>query len=127
MKLTFVYKGSASSGFHGHAGRPGEVGGSSSGRRISPTMKLTKTQTDFMAMAHRESEFLDGTEFSKPNNILLTEGVMSYLDYREDNTHYSDMPGSEKTMWRNMFAKAIGLLKDNGINWDRMKLEFSYD
>ena len=28
MKLTFVYKGSESSGFHGHAGIPGHQGGS---------------------------------------------------------------------------------------------------
>jgi hypothetical protein len=30
MKLKFVYKGGPGSGFRGHAGRPGEVGGSSS-------------------------------------------------------------------------------------------------
>ncbi len=47
MKLTFRYKGGAGSGFHGHAGRPGEVGGSTSEGSNSGEMSFNEA-SDFV-------------------------------------------------------------------------------
>jgi hypothetical protein len=57
MKLTFVYKGSASSGFHGHAGRPGEVGGST-----SESTDVTETQ-DYELFNTYAQRWLGGSNY----------------------------------------------------------------
>ena len=57
MKLSLKFKGGPGSGFHGHKGRPGEVGGSSSLDDIVPGTGLTRRQIE--AQHHSTNIFSD--------------------------------------------------------------------
>ena len=72
MKLSLKFKGGPGSGFHGHKGRPGEVGGSSSLDDIVPGTGLTRRQIE----ANKAEYF---ASLKSKNNQLYYHGTVASL------------------------------------------------
>ena len=81
MKIKLRYKGGKGSGFEGHAGRPGKVGGSSSGGSFPDILKkFTKGGSDVVIQQYR------GDMPSKPLIGGREQGYVpprDFTDYRE--------------------------------------------